>query len=148
MIEAHEIAEDATKVHRIEEEELELTAREFVQLLAVCETFHQDQAHADAFLNYCAEMYMREPLFANAAVDAYIHRGGDLITLIRRARARRKEVKLGGWLSYLKQNCLKGDREHGRKFVRKAVERACMWMGMSLQETREYLDRYNLRERN
>ena len=149
MIEAPRIAQDARNVHLVDEEDLELVAREFVELLVICESFKRgNKDHANKFLDYAAEMYMREPLFANAAVDAYVHRGGDLITLIQQARARRHEVKVGGWLSYLKVNCLHSDNEHARKFVRRAVERACLWMGMSTQETKDYLDCYNLRERD
>jgi len=136
-MEAHDIATDAANVHKVAEEDLELVAREFVELLAVCETFARNDSveeeegaglphrrryryrpgpveHADKFLDYAAEMYMRAPMFANAAVDAYVHRGGDLVTLIKRARERRSEVKVGGWLSYLERNCCENDQEDAR----------------------------------
>lgn len=152
MTTAYDIAADATNVHKVDDEDLELTARMFVDLLTVAENLARSGEnrgsvdHANQFLDYAAEMYMREPLFSNAAVDAYVARGGDLCTLVKQARKRRNEVKVGAWLTYLKRNCMENDREHGRKFVRKAVERACLWMGYSPEETIEYLDMYSLRE--
>lgn len=147
-MDATTLVNDPTKIHEAEDEDLELLSREVNELLVLCASFNpKSQETADAFLSYCAEVYKRSPICANAAVGAYVYRGGDIVTLVKRARARRKEVSVGGWLSYLKANTLGGNPEHHRNFVRRAAERACLWMGKTPEETRRHLDSYGLLER-
>jgi len=142
------LVSDPSKIHQAEDEDLELYTRQVVDLLTTCENFAPGSKEtADAFLDYAAEIYKREPILANAMVDVYTQRGGCISMLVKRARARRKEVSIGGWLSYLKSNLMQANGEHQRKFLRKVLERACLWMGLSPEETIAYLDRHQCRDK-
>jgi hypothetical protein len=148
------LAQRPTRLHAEPDHEVELCSREVTELLA-CASKHASSIAmtpdeiGEKMMRYLGETYKRDPLIANAAVNAYVFLGGNLCALIKAARKHRKDPSIGGYLSFLKAQLMtdRSDPETERRawlLIRSATERACMWAGWTTEETRrelEHIDR-------
>jgi len=144
------LIERPSRLHNEPDHEVELLTREVTEILACASCLAGDDRQgraevAERMMRYLGEAYKRDPLIANAGVNAYVFLGGCLASLVRAARKLKADPSVGGYLSFLKAQLMINARnpEAERRawlLVRAATERACMWTGKGTAETRRELE--------
>jgi hypothetical protein len=140
-------------VHDVPAYDLELTTREVVEALAEKsrsknQSGKRGKGTAEKVMRFVGEVYKRNPELCTGLICAYGQLGGDIETLVRAATKLKNDPEVGPFLSYLRTALIPTkNRERfveGRKLIRRAEERACMWSGKNAAETRARIGHYGL----